>query len=1163
MKKLNIILLLSIVILYIINTNNSLAQADFDGDLGLEAVANSTCTVTITIETSSIPFEGRANEYVAWNRVDTIMNGSVYKLFLEYNQDSIYPIYFHDTTRLGGGAIFDLGFSNELPHPGTQGAWGYARYKITFLIEPSIGPKEKYVLYFNSLDSKYSKKFFPDSSWTSYSVDWKITYFQYSQKVTVYGLRTLPSIDSTFGEVYTWDTLQGGEPSKEFKVWKMLHNRDMPWEKKFYARTTPFPIAPYVADHVLRDLTIGTKVIFDTVYNNLGDQDRYGYNTWIDSNAYHDYYLRPPIPPGENVLGNTFCTPAQLYQNHPVYTSGMKITAEQGDTLIMKRLKKLWISGHEEAGWGDTIHFEPNSTLILEPNAGIFPTFGGVLINEGANVVWNNTSCHRVFEKSELYYKGNNTVNNGGYIEIDGNAKLKLGDNTTLTFDGSNSYLKLNPNAQVKLGSNAKIEFKNGAYIDANNVTFSTNGSSPWEGLYFENAGSQTTITNCTLNTVKNPIKIVNTNTNYMNSSKIIKNNIFNLHQNGSHCVYAENVFDINIDGNTFNVPPYDGITRSGTYIRNHYNISSNGHIDIVNNTFSGGYISLILYCLASNLTPVFVNNNTFNSAGLADLIGMKISGDIKNNNFSASSLNRNLAFSMSNAYLYKNIMYAGNINMNLAGNSTVHLAPSTYNQDNLAWSAGQNKFTSQNYDNVHIGFGNIYPDYGNNHFTCATNNYHLFGHLNTSSTFLNARNNCWYTGNNSARGFLLNNSYQQITIDDYKTPGFQCPHSIPTQTEIIIVDKGYDIYDTIVVTEGYPESMIPEDERFYNLALQKMDAGLYLDAIAAYKYYIDSYTESQFLNTSLYEIYECHEMLDTSDNQEYRDVLYGELRNYLDAKILSELYDGEFVDIAYNLILMCEANMDNLDDALDGYEFLALFHPDPEARILASWDWDAVLDLLDSGTSGGITEKIIKMDKQRRLKKFEKLIDSDPLMKRLHDTYRVQENKIKQNTEKVIRSRTRDDRSANEKIIRAKDRDQKLKTRASTNLTILRHLSDEEKGKRLIEDITLLYGNKYGENDNSTTNKIIPDNYSLSQNYPNPFNPSTTINYELPKDGTVKLIIYDILGREVSRLVYNEFKAAGRYSVAFDGSNLSSGIYFYKIEVGSFTDIKRMVLIK
>ncbi len=89
-----------------------------------------------------------------------------------------------------------------------------------------------------------------------------------------------------------------------------------------------------------------------------------------------------------------------------------------------------------------------------------------------------------------------------------------------------------------------------------------------------------------------------------------------------------------------------------------------------------------------------------------------------------------------------------------------------------------------------------------------------------------------------------------------------------------------------------------------------------------------------------------------------------------------------------------------------------------------------------------------------------------------------------------------------------------------------------------------------------------IPSVYSLSQNYPNPFNPSTKINFAIPKQGLVILKIYDILGREVRTLV-NEVKSAGQYTVDFNASEFSSGVYFYKLESNSFSDIKKMLLVK
>ena len=88
------------------------------------------------------------------------------------------------------------------------------------------------------------------------------------------------------------------------------------------------------------------------------------------------------------------------------------------------------------------------------------------------------------------------------------------------------------------------------------------------------------------------------------------------------------------------------------------------------------------------------------------------------------------------------------------------------------------------------------------------------------------------------------------------------------------------------------------------------------------------------------------------------------------------------------------------------------------------------------------------------------------------------------------------------------------------------------------------------------------PSTYQLQQNYPNPFNPGTTITYSLPTQTTVSLTVYDLLGRDVATLVQDE-KPAGTYSVYFDASHLSSGIYFYTISAGSFSATRKLMLIK
>jgi flagellar hook assembly protein FlgD len=87
-----------------------------------------------------------------------------------------------------------------------------------------------------------------------------------------------------------------------------------------------------------------------------------------------------------------------------------------------------------------------------------------------------------------------------------------------------------------------------------------------------------------------------------------------------------------------------------------------------------------------------------------------------------------------------------------------------------------------------------------------------------------------------------------------------------------------------------------------------------------------------------------------------------------------------------------------------------------------------------------------------------------------------------------------------------------------------------------------------------------IPINFSLSQNYPNPFNPVTIIKFGLSKTSYVTLKIYDLTGRLVTTLI-NEEKEAGFYEVQFNGSNLSSGIYFYEIDAGEYKTSKKCYL--
>jgi hypothetical protein len=88
------------------------------------------------------------------------------------------------------------------------------------------------------------------------------------------------------------------------------------------------------------------------------------------------------------------------------------------------------------------------------------------------------------------------------------------------------------------------------------------------------------------------------------------------------------------------------------------------------------------------------------------------------------------------------------------------------------------------------------------------------------------------------------------------------------------------------------------------------------------------------------------------------------------------------------------------------------------------------------------------------------------------------------------------------------------------------------------------------------------PSVYSLEQNFPNPFNPSTKINFSIAESGIVKIVVYNMLGQEVS-LLLNGFEEAGQHTITFDASSLTSGVYFYKLETSNYIQTRKMILAK
>ena len=122
--------------------------------------------------------------------------------------------------------------------------------------------------------------------------------------------------------------------------------------------------------------------------------------------------------------------------------------------------------------------------------------------------------------------------------------------------------------------------------------------------------------------------------------------------------------------------------------------------------------------------------------------------------------------------------------------------------------------------------------------------------------------------------------------------------------------------------------------------------------------------------------------------------------------------------------------------------------------------------------------------------------------------------------------------------------------------------LSLDKYNNKWIADFGLFEFNEKGiVSDNEKKINPVPEDYMLYQNYPNPFNPTTTIQYDLVKSGNVVVKIYNVLGKEIKTIV-DHYQNAGKHKVIFDGSNLASCIYLYRIFINNFSITRKMILL-
>jgi hypothetical protein len=836
------------------------------------------------------------------------------------------------------------------------------------------------------------------------------------------------------------------------------------------------------------------------------------------------------------------------------YTGGLSASTLQGDCFMYKSAisNDYFMSRRPNYIIGGILY---NS--LFTGNEYIGESENPICHTAGAKVIANSNSVTTITTNSQFI------VDQGDGIEFKSGSTLNILENAQLIIDGSYASLKFNPNVNINLGTNAKIIIRNGAYLDANGATFSGINGTTWQGIDFDHSAGNN-IKSCAFNNASTTLKFLCDPANETTNSNI-SDNTFNIPgaQTGSYTygIYSQDMNYVGIGNNYFNMQQGNmsvGLCMKFTNSTSSSSSSAYYKILIYGNHFESGRIGMVLMSYASALKPYFIYNNFFNTTGSSiaeyGIATRKATGEIKNCTFSSYNTNSDLTITQSSLSLTNNTFGAIYNNINATASTVIGIAPGLTASE-IILTGGFNVFNSSSSDNIMMGAGQTLDI--NNGYNCfqlhGSGKLHLNGGLDISETTYDAYNNYWNT--QAPDYYLLNNQdpTQNITLNYSQLASCQTLSLSIHQ----IIDRGNGLFDTIYKSQKPTNVYVAPDEALYNQAYTYLNNSVYPTAILNFKSLIDGYTTSSYLSGALYDLYSTYESLDTSSNQGYKDNLYSDLKTYLTEKINSKNYDDDFNDIAYNLILMCETNMGNYNDALTGYQFIAMYHPDAIARLMASWDYTEVEALFNG--MGGSDKETVSEDKYifDLTNKLEGAIAKDSTLKSLKNQYLKETERRNAKISSVLNS---NDLTSKDKAIEQKEKDDLLIRKSVNILMTSKNLSKEQKTQKQLDDIFLISSNKQqAKTDNTVT---IPKEFTLSQNYPNPFNPTTKINYALPKTGLVTMKIYDVTGREIHTLV-NDVKQAGNYSVDFNGSSLSSGVYFYKIQSGDFVMTKRMVLIK
>ena len=632
-------------------------------------------------------------------------------------------------------------------------------------------------------------------------------------------------------------------------------------------------------------------------------------------------------------------------------------------------------------------------------------------------------------------------------------------------------------------------------------------------------------------------------------------------------------------------------------------------NIYIGSNTFtsSGSTIPTVnVSSYAGVTTPLIIENNTFNEGNTAVFLSGVIGGAIKGNTITDNYIGIN-ALTSSIDIVQNNISSTVNGSMGIfaAGGSELKL-----NNSGVFTLGGLNNISNEGTgtNNINVDGSYFLLDDGENIFNISNDqsSYHLYGYFPMfTAVTTEETNNCFKVDGSPVDPpiNMVTSGYQGSQITFNFNP-YLSGCEIPDGGDGLAINLGNGIYDTIytggsgsggskssnnqiplsrgVTAEGSrgvfvvtTAKTIPPRRDF-----EMTSSFLEYDSVCVlmrYRNYTLAKTKClDLFNTypdSIQSIFAVSKLFlaTVASDTSYNAV--NTLKIFYENLILNHPGNTSLVKRANYYILKCKVRMREYSQALLGFQQIINQNPYSYEGLIARWDYMAT-SLLIQGQGGAYSsidnDQLTmnnKSDESYESDKFEELGDDrspftkeqrQDIRKSINTAIDVSKNNDETKMKTLEEKSELGDVNASKELSQMKSLKQVVKTEKPKS--IIEHV------RIVSEDIRKVFGSNTSSKGNEPRN--IPLVYKISQNYPNPFNPVTKINYDLPKDSKIKIVIYDILGREVKRLVNNELKTAGSYIVDFNAMIYASGVYFYRIEAeesngNKFVDSKKMVLLK